>query len=315
MRGFLSVLKADPAAAIPALERAVAAARAAGQLRVLAESLAMASVAETFAGDPASARRLLDEAQVITTGLDDFPATLAVLQARALGGLFEGDLDVVRSASVEGTRLSREAGDLYALEMMLTNQGAAALFAGDLDASKPLYAEALRIAHQIDDRVAQYYLLDVLGSNAASSGQAHLAARLLGAAETIRAGIGASVMAIVIPLLAQAEASAIAALGASKFEAEFKAGKHLSRDAALDLALGESAHVDAAASDGAGGGLLGKREADVARLVADGLTNKQIGARLFISERTVESHVRSILNKLGFNSRAQIAGWMASPNQ
>ena len=33
-----------------------------------------------------------------------------------------------------------------------------------------------------------------------------------------------------------------------------------------------------------------------------------------ISERTVDSHVRSILNKLGFNSRAQIAGWMASSN-
>jgi DNA-binding NarL/FixJ family response regulator len=60
---------------------------------------------------------------------------------------------------------------------------------------------------------------------------------------------------------------------------------------------------------------LAKREADVARLVAEGLSNKQIGARLFISERTVDSHVRNILNKLGFNSRAQIAGWMASSNQ
>jgi DNA-binding NarL/FixJ family response regulator len=50
-------------------------------------------------------------------------------------------------------------------------------------------------------------------------------------------------------------------------------------------------------------------------LVAEGLSNKQIGARLFISERTVDSHVRSILNKLGFNSRAQIASWMASSNQ
>jgi DNA-binding NarL/FixJ family response regulator len=57
---------------------------------------------------------------------------------------------------------------------------------------------------------------------------------------------------------------------------------------------------------------LAKREADVARLVAEGLSNKQIGARLFISERTVDSHVRSILNKLGFSSRAQIASWMAS---
>jgi DNA-binding CsgD family transcriptional regulator len=40
-----------------------------------------------------------------------------------------------------------------------------------------------------------------------------------------------------------------------------------------------------------------------------------IGAQLLISERTVESHVRNIMNKFGFNSRAQIAGWMASANQ
>jgi DNA-binding NarL/FixJ family response regulator len=45
--------------------------------------------------------------------------------------------------------------------------------------------------------------------------------------------------------------------------------------------------------------------------VAEGLSNKEIGARLFISERTVDSHVRNILNKLGFGSRAQIAGWVA----
>jgi len=60
--------------------------------------------------------------------------------------------------------------------------------------------------------------------------------------------------------------------------------------------------------------VLAKREVEVARLVADGLSNKQIGARLFISERTVDSHLRSILDKLGFNSRAQIAGWVASTN-
>ena len=56
--------------------------------------------------------------------------------------------------------------------------------------------------------------------------------------------------------------------------------------------------------------MLGQRETDVARLVAEGLSNKEIGARLFISERTVETHVRNALSKLGFSSRAQIASWM-----
>jgi predicted ATPase/DNA-binding CsgD family transcriptional regulator len=315
LRGFLAVLQVDPAAARPALERAAAADREAGRPRPLAASLSMASIAANMAGDRASARRLLGEAQTVTAGLDDVPAALALLQARSLDGLFEGDLEAVRSASSEGVRLSREVGDLYTLKVWLLNLGTTALIAGELAASKPLFAEALRIAHQIDDRVQQAYLLDALGCHAARSGQERLAAQLLGAADTIRAGAGARVMPFLAPLMGQAQESASAALGASRFEAEFKAGSRLSRDAAVRLALGESGHVAVAASDSAGAGLLAKREAEVARLVADGLSNKEIGARLFISEHTVDSHVRSILNKLGCNSRAKIAAWMASPKQ
>ena len=57
---------------------------------------------------------------------------------------------------------------------------------------------------------------------------------------------------------------------------------------------------------------LTRREREVAALVAQGLTNREIAARLFISERTAESHVEQIRNKLGFHSRAQIAAWVAS---
>ena len=200
--------------------------------------------------------------------------------------------------------------------MMLLNRGGTALITGDLEQAKGLYMDALKIARRIDDRVAQYALLDGLGCVAAGSGQARLAGQLLGAAETVRTQAGASLIPFLAPLLAQAEESAIATLGAAKFEAEVNAGKRLNRDEAIRLALGEPAQVTpAAAANGQGRGLLGKREADVARLVAEGLSNKQIGARLFISERTVDSHVRSILNKLGFNSRAQIASWIASSRQ
>jgi DNA-binding NarL/FixJ family response regulator len=282
---------------------------------VLAESLSMASVAETFAGDRASARRLLDEAQVTATNLDEYPATIAFLQARALRGLFEGDLNELRSASLEGARLSREAGDLYSLEMMLLNRGTVVLVAGDLDASKPLLADALRIAEQIDDRIAQYYLLGALGYHAARSGQPRLAAQLAGAGETVRNGAGASVIPTLAPLLALAEELTRAALGGSKFEAEFQAGTRMARFAAIRLALGEPAQVAAAAPKTSDVGMLGKREGEVARLVAEGLSNKLIGARLFISERTVDGHIRNILNKLGFNSRAQIAAWIASSNR
>jgi non-specific serine/threonine protein kinase len=45
--------------------------------------------------------------------------------------------------------------------------------------------------------------------------------------------------------------------------------------------------------------------------VAEGLTNKQIAARLVISPRTAQGHVEHLLAKLGFASRTQIAAWVA----
>ena len=56
---------------------------------------------------------------------------------------------------------------------------------------------------------------------------------------------------------------------------------------------------------------LTRREREVAILVAQGLTNREIATRLFISERTAESHVEQIRGKLGFHSRVQIANWVA----
>ena len=57
---------------------------------------------------------------------------------------------------------------------------------------------------------------------------------------------------------------------------------------------------------------LSRREFEVAELVAQGLSNKVIAGKLFLSERTIESHVKNICDKLGFNSRAQVASWVTA---
>jgi DNA-binding CsgD family transcriptional regulator/tetratricopeptide (TPR) repeat protein len=61
-----------------------------------------------------------------------------------------------------------------------------------------------------------------------------------------------------------------------------------------------------------GPALLSRREREVAALVAQGLTNREIARTLVLSERTAENHVQHILAKLGFGSRAQIAAWAVS---
>jgi predicted ATPase/DNA-binding CsgD family transcriptional regulator len=315
IRGFLAVLQGDWAAAIPSLERAVTASRDAENPVQLANSYSMFSIAANMAGDRASALMMLDQAASIAGEIDDVPTKVAVLQARSLNAIFEGDFGALRAAATEGASLSREVGDLYALHMMNVNLGAAALALGELDESKARYLEALPIAYQIDDRIGQYYLLAGLALHATVAGQSKVAAQLLGASETIRLGAGATVMAVLMPILTQAEEAATAALGRSNYDAEFGAGKRLSRESAVGLALGKPHPAAASRISGAGVSVLAKRETDVAGLIADGLSNKQIGARLFISERTVDSHVRSILNKLGFRSRAQIARWIASAEQ
>jgi DNA-binding CsgD family transcriptional regulator len=324
LRGFLGVLQSDPANARPALRRAADAAARTDQPTLRVQSLAMASIAANTAGDRAAARELLAAATASGTGaragtavgaeaaaaVGDYPAAISVLQARALDALFVGDAGAARAAGTVGAGLARAAGDLYSLGMMLSNVGLAELMAGELERCAAPCVEALRLARRLDDRVAQYCLLDALGCHAAGTGRPALAARLLGAAQAALDAAGARPLPYFEPLVDAATRAATGALGAERFRRGFAAGRALDRADAIALALGEPAGPPPAAP--AGPAPLRERETQVAGLVAEGLSNRQIAARLLISEHTVDSHVRNILTKLGVGSRAQIAAWLAT---
>jgi DNA-binding CsgD family transcriptional regulator len=311
-RGWLSLLKGDPDAAGSWLDRAIAAACGTGQLTVVSESLSVAATAKAMAGDRPAARRLLEQAEAITPGLDHYPASMALLQAQAVNGLLEGDLAAAEAASSEGVRMSREVGDLFYLERMLMNLGLTAMAAGDLSGSRTRFIEGLRIATETDNRLGQSSFLCQLGGHAAASGQPRLGAQLLGAAEALGAAAGASTTGPFATELARVRNLAITAAGAAKFQAEYAAGTRLDREAALRLGRGDTDDGRVAADEHDHTGPLSKREVEVARLIAEGMGNKEIAARLFISERTVTTHVGNILNKLGFDSRVQVAHWMAT---
>ncbi|MGI5261674.1 ATP-binding protein [Streptomyces angustmyceticus] len=106
------------------------------------------------------------------------------------------------------------------------------------------------------------------------------------------------------------------ALGDDRYDAAFQRGYDLSEEAALDYVLGTAAPTGAEPRQAGGADAdLTPRERQIAQLVSEGLTNKEIATRLVIAPRTAEGHVQRILTKLGFSSRAQIAAWYVSGQQ
>jgi len=114
----------------------------------------------------------------------------------------------------------------------------------------------------------------------------------------------------------QSVSAACHGLGKTAYEAAFQRGRTMTIDEGVAFAVeGEQRPSPTPATRSQPPAVLTRRQLDVARLVADDLSNKQIADRLFLSERTVETHITNILNKLGLNSRTQISRWMADLNE
>ncbi|MFE3280826.1 ATP-binding protein [Nocardia sp. NPDC059239] len=163
------------------------------------------------------------------------------------------------------------------------------------------------------DLAAVARAVEGLGFVAARQHQFDRSAMLLGAADRIFDEIGVSTAAL--PALqayrSEVEASLRMAMGERNFRSRYEKGRVLPRNEALDLANADGP-VRVAAEPVAIGcrTALTARELEIAELVADGRSNRDIANDLVISRRTAEGHVERILSKLGFSNRAQIAAWV-----
>src|SRR5438445_3647033 len=136
------------------------------------------------------------------------------------------------------------------------------------------------------------------------------ALRLLSAAARLRTPLALSVATQPLrPRVDSAVQEARSALSEKESDAAWASGGGLTVDA-LQAEVREHFRSRSGMQQRPARG-LSRREVENARLVAAGMTSRAIADKLFLSERTVETHLTNIMTKLGFSSRAQVDAWIA----
>ncbi|MGW4125981.1 protein kinase domain-containing protein [Nocardia sp. NPDC004711] len=292
------------------------------ELRALAEQTHDQTIAALLAyadGYAAVSSGDLDRAETqFNVAVEAFSAQGDVLfQSGALNQLgwtyaLQGNMERALACLEELLTIADSHGALVYRSRALRPMALAVWEMGDRERAVQLLEEALRLARPVVDPFVTALALEILAWIAAEKHDARRAAVLLGAALKLIDAAGGSGLTRSPRLLAYREECvhrSLDVLGRRGFESAHQEGAAMNFDAAIDFALGEHHRAEAPADHISAN--LTRREREIADLVAEGLTNKAIAARLVISQRTAQGHVEHILTKLGFTSRTQIAAWAA----
>lgn len=151
---------------------------------------------------------------------------------------------------------------------------------------------------------------------AAERGQHERSACLLGVSERVRDESSLTLIELFRQQHEQTASITVRDIGQRSFDAAFARGRVMTIGEGVAFAVEDKQPSKRPPSAKSGSRtVLTDRQLDIARLVAQDLSNKQISDRLFLSERTVETHITNILNKLGLSSRIQLGRWITDSDQ
>ena len=275
------------------------------------------------AGDLVSSHAQLTESLVQARALGDERDMAYALLALGWVACFQKEYTAAQALLEEGLMHSRKMGDREALVWWRFGHALVAFEQGDYPLTRTHLEACLEILGQWDYQYKQFVTLclEMLGEVAVEQGQPAWAAHLWGAAETVRI-TGPSIPSILRTTYQQYITTVHARLGEKVFQAALAEGRTMTPEQALTVRASAVSTASVAEQPEALPTFLTSpvspypaglttREVEVLRLVAQGLTDAQVAEQLIISHRTVTTHLTSIYNKLGVNSRTAAARFAA----
>ncbi len=268
-----------------------------------------------FSGDHATALPLLEEA---LSGFRAIGARSGEIWTLVVLGLTRGLAYEPSQGFADlnaGRHLAEENGEVWWRSFALWALSVLRWRAGDIAGASQAAKEGLQV-HQLveDEQFGVGLSLESLAWIAVTEHRDQRAAQLLGASARMWRTMHTSLSAFrsLREFHDQSVATAKARLGAKAYDAAAARGAEMSTADAVELAMERQARPALPAPRPGPAINLTRREREVATLIAEGLSNREIAARLVVAQRTAEGHVENILSKLGFTSRAQVAAWLAA---
>jgi non-specific serine/threonine protein kinase len=255
--------------------------------------------------DLEQADRLLEQALATSCKAKPaYPTSLLprpfVLYSLAILALEQARIDRAQDFAHEALSIWRQHGDSWGIAMATEVVGAISQAEGNFVQAVETYRTCFPLFRHVGEPVGLVNCCAGIGIAAIQLGRATSGVRLISAADSIRRELGGSLGHVHSIGQERALADARTELGSRRFEAAWQAGRELTLEEAVTEAttvqLDHFQERDVRFA-------LTPRQLEVLRLMADGRKDREIAEELFISERTVSSHVQSILNKMGVESR------------